>query len=87
MMILNRHLAIKVVCINRSHEKALRLAVTNEKKNLSPFINCLKRQNCDHTLEESPDTSRKKINLKQKKINPSKIKTIDFRWVSIYLRV
>ena len=32
MMILNRHLAIKVVCINRSHEKALRLAVTNEKK-------------------------------------------------------
>ena len=35
MMILNRHLAIKVVCINRSHEKALRLAVTNEKKSLS----------------------------------------------------
>ena len=57
------------------------------KKNLSPFINCLKRQNCDHTLEESPDTSRKKINQRKKKKKPSKIKTIDFRWVSIYLRV
>lgn len=49
--------------------KKLSGLLSQMKKNLSPFINCLKRQNCDHTLEESPDTSRKKINQRKKKKN------------------